>query len=507
MPPIRSVEMDITHASRREFLKRLIAGGMAAPFVDHSLRKGARAEMATATPPHPIDRVFSGFRGLSILEKIQALERETAAARAHPSGIFVCMAKVTTTGLRPVRTSDFDGMDQFTDNFGLKFRSVTDFFNNENSITTSGSHLAAQSIRYLASGEAEALAAARQAYHSLRTIFQLGVQAGRRGFMGKPYHFEFSGHTTGDQYLHALWGLWTFHPVASPDEKAEIREMIRAMADDMIAADFTLHFENGRSANMRTNPTDYNAIMAALVAAAYRLTGERKYLESFELVMRTGRWRSDNRLDLTIEDIKAGRWKTPAWEVLAGPNKRPGEFVHWEQIIHCQFVAIAASIIHDCVPEKFTSEDLSRTVTLWWADHGMGFDAEYWGYLYWFLVSSQDRSWRPCARTPRAPKELWIGGHPMISYTAAWLFGECLTRFLWTAMVVARHCPPLREEAAAFGAETFRRLQPHHLLWISDPDGRQVPPELRYFTEFLSSEVPEGMIASYWEGRRLNLWS
>ena len=74
-------------------------------------------------------------------------------------------------------------------------------------------------------------------------------------------------------------------------------------------------------------------------------------------------------------------------------------------------------------------------------------------------------------------------------------------------MVVARHCPPKRAEAVAFARETLERLQPHHLLWISDPDGKQIPPELRYFTEFLSSEVPECMIASYWEGRRLNLWS
>ena len=112
-----------------------------------------------------------------------------------------------------------------------------------------------------------------------------------------------------------------------------------------------------------------------------------------------------------------------------------------------------------------------------------------------------------CPRTARTAKEHWIGGHPMLSYTASWMFGECLTRFLWTAMVAVRHCPPLRDEAAGFAAASLKRLQPQHLLWIRDPDGRQVPPELRYFTEFLSSEVPEGMIATYWEGTRLKLWS
>ena len=74
-------------------------------------------------------------------------------------------------------------------------------------------------------------------------------------------------------------------------------------------------------------------------------------------------------------------------------------------------------------------------------------------------------------------------------------------------MVVARHCPAKRQEAAAFCQETYRRMRPDHLLWISDPDGEQIPPELRYFSEFLSSEVPECVVASYWEGRNLGLWS
>ena len=95
----------------------------------------------------------------------------------------------------------------------------------------------------------------------------------------------------------------------------------------------------------------------------------------------------------------------------------------------------------------------------------------------------------------------------MLSFASSWIYGDCLARFMWTALVVARHCPPKRAEASAFAGETLRRLEPRHLLWIVDPDGEQVPPELNYFTKFLSSEVPECLIASYWEGRLLNLWA
>ena len=455
---------------------------------------------------HPLNDLLPDFTNLTPEQKVVEIQQLTSAARTHPSGIFVCMPKVAPEGMRQVRVSDFEGMDQFSENFGLKFKSITDFFDNENSITTSGSHLAAQSIRYEATHDPEALEAARAAFASLVQIFEFGQQQGRPGFMGKPYHFEYSGHTTGDQYLHALWGLWSFRCVASTDERDAIRHMIQSMADHLVAADFSLHFEDGRSWNMREDPTDYNAIMAAMVAAAFHLTGEAKYRDSFEHVMRSGQWMTHRRLDYIIDQIHAGTWQTPRWEVLVGDEKRPGEFAHWEQIQHCQFTAIAADIIHQCVPDLFTADDLSRVVGLWWQDHRMGFDQQYWGYLYWFFVNSEDRSWRSCPQTKRVGREQWFGGHPMLSFASSWMYGDCLARFMWTAMVVARHCPPFRDEAATFATETFNRLQPHHLLWIADPDGEQIPAQLRYFTEFLSSEVPECLIASYWEGRRLNLW-
>jgi hypothetical protein len=489
--------------SRRRFVRALLAGSAALPL----LRMRALAATSGEPKPHPIDALLPGFRERSVADKIQRVERLTTAARAHPSGIFVCMPKVDHTGLRQVRTQDFDGMDKFAENFGLRFKSVTDFFDNENSITTSGSHLAAQSTRYLASREPSALAAAEAAFASLRRIHEFGVEQGRPGFLGKPYHFEYSTHTTGDQYLHALWGLWTFLPIAPPARQAEIRAMITSMADHMIATDFTTHYADGRSWNMREDPTDYNAIMAALVAAAYRVTGDAKYRDSCRFVMRTGKWTTHRRLDLTISRIREGKWNPPRWGRLAGAEKRPDEFVHWEEIQHCQFTAIAASIIHEALPELLSAEELSRVVALWWDDFRTGFDRKNWGYLYWFFVSAKDRSWRPCPRTPRAPRDLWIGGHPMISFTAPWIYGDCMARFLWTAVVVARHCPDRREEAAEFCRETYRRLRPDHLLWISDPDGKQIPAELKYFTEFLSSEVPECLIASYWEGRRLKLWT
>jgi hypothetical protein len=455
---------------------------------------------------HVIYRHFPDFTGMSVREKVDYVEAMTSAAREHPTGIMLCMPKIDAESVRQVQVSDFDGQDAFSENFGLRFKAITDFFDNENSITTSGSHLAAQSIRYAVSGDPAALAAARVAFRSLRIIYQQGVEQGVKGFMGKPYHFEFSSHTTGDQYLHMLWGLWSFYPVASAEEQAQISEMLVAAADYMISVDYTLYYEEGRSWNMREDPTDYNAIMAALVAAAYKMTGEEKYLEAYDFVMESCIWDTHRRLDKTIAEIKAGTWEVPPWEKLVRDRKRPGEFAHWEEIQHCQFVAIAATVIHESVPERFTQEQLSDVLAFWWEDWVTGLDQDYWGYLYWMLVQSEDRSWRPVERTERFPREEWFGGSPMLSFASQWIYGDCLARFQWTALVVAKNCPEQREEAVNFARTTLERMQPHHLLWIADPDGEQIPAGCQYFTEFLSSEVPENIIASYWEGVRLGYW-
>jgi hypothetical protein len=457
--------------------------------------------------PHPIDVLLPGFAGLDPAAKVAAVERLTVAARAHPSGIMVCMPYVAADGLRQVREADLAGMERQSDNFGHRLKSPTDFFDNENSITTAGSHLVAQSIRYQTTGEPAALAAALAAHRSLRTVFEFGVQAGQRGFMGKPFHFEHSAHTTGDQYLHALWGWWTFLPVAPAEVQAEIRAMIIAMADYQMAVDYTIFNRSGGNWNNRLDPTDYNAIMAALVAAAHRLAGGTKYREACKFVLQTGRWMHERRLDTIIAEFRAGTYRAQPWDRIAGADVAAGEFAHWEQIQHCQFAAISAAIIHECIPDLLPLADLRRVLALWWSDHPLGFDPEARAYLYWFLVSVKDMKWRRVSLTPRLPREQWFGGHPMLSFAAEWIYGDCLARFMWTAMLVARHCPERRAEAADFAADTLRALAPRHLLWMADPDGRQIPPELGYYTRFLSSEVPECLIATYWEGRRLGLWS
>ncbi len=489
---------------RRDFLKTILAGGLALPLGSFAVPGSSSASQPGASDA--LDGLLPDFDRLTPGAKVGRVAQLASAGRRHPSGIMLCMPYVAPEGLRMVRPSDFEGQDQFSFNFGHKFKDVTDFFSNENSVTASGSHLAAQSIRFKATGEAGALAAAREAYRSLRIVYQFGVENGVPGFMGKPFHFEFSVHTTGDQYLHTIWGLWNFYEVASADERAEIRTMFTTMADYQIRVDYRIFHRSGGDWSNRLDPTDYNAVMAALMAAAYKMSGDRKYRDAYEFVIQTGKWRTHRRIDYIIEQFRNGTYQPQKWDVIAGARVEEGEFAHWEQIQHCQFLAISAVIIHESLPDLFTQQDLSEVLALWWGDQPMGFDPVNWNYLYWFIISTRDRTWRPVEMTPRLPREEWMGGHPMLSFASKWVYADCLARFQWTALVVARHCPPKRDEAAAFASETLKRFQPRHLLWISDPDGKQLPAAVNYFSRFLSSEMPENLIASYYEGRQLKLW-
>ena len=44
------------------------------------------------------------------------------------------------------------------------------------------------------------------------------------------------------------------------------------------------------------------------------------------------------------------------------------------------------------------------------------------------------------------------------------------------------------------------------LHWLFDADGTQLIPELSYYGECLSSEIPSSCLAAYWRGRCDGLW-
>jgi hypothetical protein len=49
-------------------------------------------------------------------------------------------------------------------------------------------------------------------------------------------------------------------------------------------------------------------------------------------------------------------------------------------------------------------------------------------------------------------------------------------------------------------------LDETRLHWLVDPDGKQLPPQITYYGQCLSSEMGASFLAAYWRGRRDGMW-
>ena len=111
------------------------------------------------------------------------------------------------------------------------------------------------------------MAQARRAFRSLDLIYRMGEAAGKPGWMCKPYGFRPSPQTSGDQYLDACWGLWTFHRIASAEERRRIEQMFISFADYWRNADYVLSYF-GSHWDQKGETGAYNAVYAMINACA-----------------------------------------------------------------------------------------------------------------------------------------------------------------------------------------------------------------------------------------------
>src|SRR5262249_44772252 len=145
----------------------------------------------------------------------------------------------------------------------------------------SGLYLASQSFRYEVTGSKAARDQARRAFHSLDLIFLMGERTGKPGWMSKPYGFRPSVQTSGDQYLGACWGLWTYYRIADPAERKRIEWMFISFADYWRGADYVLDYF-GRRWDQKGDRDSYNAIYAMINACAYSFSKSAEHLKEFE---------------------------------------------------------------------------------------------------------------------------------------------------------------------------------------------------------------------------------
>ncbi len=438
---------------------------------------------------------------VSIAEKAEIVQRFYEQAAFHPSGIMYSMQRMDHESVRPFTPADLEGQYFFSfDKWRLKPDGPWDYLHNENSITTSGIYLAAQSYRFQASADEAARREAGRAFQSLNLIYELGERDGRPGWMGKPYSWRVSDETSPDQYLDASWGLSAYHPIASAAERRRIEEMFVGFADYWRRVDYTITYF-GHPGDLKPRTDDNNLFLIMLNAMAWRFTRSKPYLDEAKRFCGIGTWHKETNIDI----IKRSRLKSETHQHLDTVFKdyiRPGETICWEANIHNKFTVTAIENILTAAPELIENV-AQEAISRWWEIWRYGVGEDFMPY-YWYAVDVQKDTWRPLPKTPvTAP---WWLDDRFCNYLSQVRWMEPLARFMYTSVVAARHAPAVAADARKLCLRIMEKIDAQRLRWMVDLDGQQLLPELAYMGGVLSSEVAPSFLAAYWRGRCENLW-
>lgn len=454
--------------------------------------------------------LLARFGQARLAEKIDILQALYERVAFSPSGIMYSMQRYVADEIRPFVAADFSGKTSLDTTVGkLKLEGPQDYLHGENSITTSGQYLGAQSYRLLAGGGAEAAAQAARAFQSLEAIFEMGVEAGTPGWMCKPYGFRPSNQTSPDQYSDCCAGLYHYHKVAPPAHRRRIEEMVVAFADYWRSVDYTLTYF-GNTWRQRDDPSYSNATMMLVNVLAYHFSGDPVYRREAE-------WFRDHQYWMTrttVDEVRAkaeAEWREKgqmeavgSWMTWTTPLLHPGEMLLWESAGLCKFVAVAAQIIQELQPDLL-GDHLPTLMAKWWRHGQYGIGDDVLPY-YWFALDLVHDTWHPLPPTEPVPREQWPFGDPLMSCVSDVRWCDPLARALHTSVIAQCHTPAIAADARTMARRLLDRLDSTRLHWIVDPDGHQLHPEISYYGECLSSEVPATVIASYWHGRLEELW-
>lgn len=492
--------------NRRDMLRTLMLGGLGATLGN---RLGAAVG---ATTGESMDRLLADLGRQTVDVKAQIVQEILERVGFGPTGIMYSMQKLERDNIRPFQAADFHGKTSLDASVGkLKLDGPHDYLHGENSITQSGLYLASQSYRYKVTKSPAALEQAARAFNSLELIYCMGEQDGKPGWMGKPYGFRPSVQTSGDQYCDATWGLFVYHEIAPPAHRTRIEEMLIAFADYWRSVDYVLTYF-GTSWDQKGEPDSYNAIYAAINAVAYHFSQSPIHLQEFEKIMSRGTWTKQTRISALRDAFSAQVQETGKAEVipygachkLAKDLLRPGEFLCWETTIHSKFVVVALDMIQTVMPNALADE-AGTTAANWWREWKYGTGDDLLPY-YWFAIDLLADTWRPLPSTELLPREQWLFGDPFTSYISQVRWMEPLARFMIVSAIAARHAPDIKSDAQAVAVRMMEHLDWQRLHWLLDPDGKQLIPEISYYGECLSSEMPASFLAAYWRGKHEGFW-
>jgi hypothetical protein len=450
--------------------------------------------------------LLAGLPGAAPAEKAARIQALYEKAAFSPSGLMYSMQRLVDGEVRPFEPGDFKDSTFIKK---LKIEGAWEYLHGENCITHSGIYLAAQAYRIQVEDTPEARAEAAKAFRSIEIVYEMGVKAGKPGWMCKPYGFRPSDQTSPDQYLDACWGLYVYHAVAPAEHRRKIVEMVATFADYWRSVNYTLDYF-GHRWDFGSGGGYANAKLVLINALAQHFTGKEVYRDEVQRFMDRADWMTGSAVTLwrtrLEQEQREGR--------LAAHNESPmqfvtpllksGEVLFWEQAILCKFVVVTAEILQEIQPDLLGGR-LPSILEMWWEQGRYGMGDDMLPY-YWFAADFLNGTWRPLSTTEPLPPEQWVFGDPIFSRVTQVRWNEPLARLIVTSVIASRHAPAIAARAGQQARAIVEAMDETHLHWLADLDGKQLRPEIRYYGQCLSSEMGASFLAAYWRGRKDGLW-
>lgn len=487
--------------TRRDWLEAA-ATGMAAGVASVAVSSSAAAD----TPADPARQAtdyerladvdfLPGLGKLDLRQKAEVIQELVEKNFFHPSGLSYSMLLID--GPRHVRPMGPEDMEEVNlhaiSSWDEETRKAakSEGYTFENSITSAGNYLQSQATRFSVTAEPAAHAEAVRALDSLRLIYEDGKKRGRAGWLGKPYGLVPKDHSTPDQYLDGLLGLCRFREVAKAPQRTTIDAMLRDIADFLTRRNYQIWDLNKAVDAVPWNLAEAycNVTYVLAEALAFRVTGEDTYRQEALRLAGLSHWREKSDLE---------KWR----------DRGLDRMLMFERVCLGGYVLKAAGAIAEILPEVFGSTPEARAATLdefsktWWAFCQLGMDGEG-SQHYWIDIDVRNGTWRPTGIRPIEHPPM---GGTFMSYYSDVRWNDQLYRIMTGAFTVVEHSPEAGESARGWITDLMAKTNGRRLRWMTDPDGRQLKPDIRWQECILSSEAPFHYLSTYWRGRKAGWW-
>lgn len=420
---------------------------------------------------------------VSLHQKSEEIENAVEAYMVDPHGALYSMLNTTTR--RPFVEED---LGPEVDYLGTYHQDQPWFkpweaMNYEDTGMVTGAYLAAQTFKWLETGETSAKERAERSFAGLVWNYELGAEQ-EKGYFPKTYGGKTSPEISTDQYLYVIKALMVYRQIASAEHIDKIREMIANMVDFWVERDYRypyfaipdMQWPLGR--------------FPSLLYAAHAVTGDSKYLQEAQRINQDHEVyrypiesqimvRHDQGLPLNDMDVRMGH------RLVA------------QYVVECSAMDIMELDESLLLSEEHRTEWLNSMKMSWQEGKLALVEGDSGLVKSWILYDPQTGE-------VGSPEPQWTGStNPMGWSLWDWMgkyVTPCGSMLAHVGIHVAKWLP---EEKAAETVLTILHEAKIEDMWhrYIDPDGRQLRPEHRFLNNQVEVHAFVNWLWAYWQGR------